>query len=107
MVHQSTVFAALADPVRMDIVARLAVASASVSDISAPYAMSLQAVRKHLRVLEGAGLVHSEKTGRVRCCRLRREPLEHAARWLVERGQLWEGRLDRLGALLEDEGRKS
>ena len=104
MVHQSaTVFAALADPVRMDIVARLAAADVSVSELSAPYAMSLQAVRKHLAVLEGAGLVRSEKVGRVRRCRLEPAPLQAAASWLADRGDLWRGRLDALAAVVEGE----
>lgn len=86
----------------MDIVARLAAGEAAVSDLAAPYAMSLQAVRKHLAVLEGAGLVVSEKRGRVRRCRIERAPLDAAARWLRDRCALWESRLDGLAAVVEE-----
>jgi DNA-binding transcriptional ArsR family regulator len=102
MVHLSAaVFAALADPVRLDIVARLAAADAPVSELAGRYPISLQAVRKHLAVLESAGLVRSEKHGRVRICRLDPEPLQAAMHWLKDREQLWRGRLDALADVVE------
>lgn len=102
MVHnRASVFAALADPVRLDIVARLSGADASVAEIAAPYAITLQAVRKHLAVLEGAGVVRSEKRGRVRLCRLDPEPLESAMTWLKDRKSLWSARLDALTTIVE------
>lgn len=100
MVH-SAVFAALADPVRLDIVARLAVSDAGVAEIAAPYAMSLQAVRKHLAVLESAGVVRSEKTGRVRRCSIEPAPLEAAMIWLKDRARFWDERLDALATVVE------
>lgn len=100
MVH-SEVFAALGDPVRLDLVTRLAAGDAPVAALAAPYPMSLQAVRKHLAVLEGAGLVRSEKRGRVRRCRLEPEPLEAAMRWLKDRERLWSARLDALADVVE------
>lgn len=98
---QSEIFAALGDPVRLDIIARLAAGEAAVAEIAAPYAMSLQAVRKHLAVLEGAGVVRSEKRGRLRLCRLEPEPLESAMTWLKDRKTLWSARLDALAGVVE------
>lgn len=99
--YQPNVFAALADPVRLDIVARLAAGAAPVAEIAAAYPMTLQAVRKHLSVLEGAGVVKSEKRGRVRTCRLDPEPLEVAMAWLADRKALWSARLDALAVVVE------
>lgn len=93
-------YQALADPTRRSMVDRLARGPASVSELAAPLAMSLPAVSQHLKVLEASGLVRSEKSGRVRTCRLDTDALSEAERWIAERRALWEGRLDRLGAFL-------
>ena len=92
------VFAALADPTRRAIVQRLAGGEASVSELSEPFAMTLTAVAKHLRVLSDAGLVEQRKEGRVRRCRLAAGPLRDAHAWLGEYGRFWEGQLDSLAA---------
>ena len=98
-------FHALAEPTRRMIVERLSRGPASVSDLAKPFAMSLPAIVQHLAVLEESGLVKSEKVGRVRTCRLEPKGLQMAERWINERRQLWEHRLDRLGVFLaaEDE----
>jgi DNA-binding transcriptional ArsR family regulator len=97
------VFHALADPTRRAIVDRLAQGPASVSDIAAPLPMSLPAVMLHLKVLEESGLVHSEKTGRVRTCWLDVGPLSRAESWINDRRKFLEGQMDRLAAFLESE----
>ncbi len=91
------VFRALGDPTRRSVVERLTRSPASVSQLADPFAMSLPAVVQHLGVLEEAGIVVSEKVGRVRTCRLRSESLREAEEWLVARRTVWEHRLDRLG----------
>lgn len=93
-------FAALADPARRAMVERLARGPASVSELAAPLPMSLQAAMLHLKVLEGAGLVTSEKKGRVRTCRIAPDRLSLAEHWVSERRAAWQARLDRLGAFL-------
>jgi DNA-binding transcriptional ArsR family regulator len=93
-------FQALADPTRRAIVERLTAGSASVSELAAPLPMSLPAVYQHLQVLESSGLVLSQKVGRVRTCHLNVTMLRTAENWIEERRQLWERRLDRLGAYL-------
>ena len=96
-------FAALSDATRRGILARLArQGETSVSDLAAPYKMSLPAVSKHLRVLEHAGLVSRQKDGRVHRCRLRAEPMEDAAAWIEHYRQFWEAQLDSLARYLED-----
>lgn len=95
-------FQALADPTRRGMLARLSRAPASVSELAAPYRMSLPAVMQHLRMLEASGLVRSEKKGRVRTCRLEPKALATAESWIAERRALWEGRLDRLEDFLAD-----
>jgi DNA-binding transcriptional ArsR family regulator len=100
-------FQALADPTRRTIVERLTREPASVSDLARPLAMSLPAVMQHLAVLEASGLVRSEKSGRVRTCRVDPEALSLAERWINDRRIEWERRLDRLGdylATLKTEG---
>lgn len=94
------VFQALADPTRRAIVERLVRGPASVSRLAEPLPMSLAAVVQHLQVLEGSGLVRSEKVGRVRTCRIEPAVLREAEQWLRERRTLWESRLDRLGDFL-------
>ena len=95
------VFAALADPSRRTMVERLSRGPASVSDLAQPLDMSLPAVMQHLQVLETSGLVRSEKTGRVRMCRIEPVPLQTAEQWISDRQSGWEHRLDRLGDYLE------
>jgi DNA-binding transcriptional ArsR family regulator len=94
------VFQALGDPSRRHMVERLSRGPASVSELAAPLDMSLAAVVQHLQVLEASGLVRSEKTGRVRTCRLEPAALQGAERWLSQRREGWERRLDRLGDFL-------
>jgi DNA-binding transcriptional ArsR family regulator len=101
------VFHALADPSRRSMVERLVRAPASVSQLAEPLAMSLAAVVQHLSVLEEAGIVSSEKVGRVRTCRLESTGLRRAEDWLVAQRTVWERRLDRLGEVLaspDDDG---
>lgn len=96
-------FAALSDATRRGILARLASeGETSVSELAAPYKMSLPAVSKHLRVLEHAGLVSRQKDGRVHRCRLRPEPMKDAAAWIEHYRQFWETQLDSLARYLED-----
>jgi DNA-binding transcriptional ArsR family regulator len=97
------VFHALAEPTRRAIVERLSRGPASVSELAAPFAMSLPAVVQHLAVLEESGLVASEKVGRVRTCRIDSATLSVAERWINERRMLWQRRLDRLGEFLDEE----
>ena len=104
MLNQSAaldlMFQALADPTRRVMLERLIVGPASVSEIAKPLAMSLPAVVQHLRVLEASGLVRSEKTGRVRTCRIDPNALRKAEEWISERRMIWERRFDRLGDYL-------
>ena len=94
-------FQALADPTRRALIERLSRSPASVSDLARPLAMSLPAVMQHLAVLEGSGLVVSEKTGRVRTCRIEPQALSLAEQWINARRAEWEQRLDRLGNYLQ------
>src|SRR5271155_3598972 len=96
-------FAALSDATRRGILARLArQGETSVSDLAAPYKMSLPAVSKHLRVLETAGLVSRQKDCRVRCRGLGAEPMKDAAAWIEHYRRFWEAQLDSLARYLED-----
>lgn len=99
-------FRSLADPARRGMLERLSRGSATVSELAAPFAMSLPAVLQHLRVLESSGLVRSAKRGRVRTCHVEPAALRAAERWIAERRSEWERRLDRLGALLAEPGGK-
>ena len=96
------VFQALADPTRRDIVDRLVIGPASVSELAAPLPMSMPAVLQHLKILELSGLVRSEKVGRVRTCRIEATMLTNSERWIAERREMWERRFDRLEALLAE-----
>jgi len=96
------VFQALADPARRGMVERLSRGPATVSELAAPFAMSLPAVLQHLRVLEASGLVRSGKRGRVRTCEVEPAALRGAERWIAERHAVWQRRLDRLGAVLAE-----
>jgi DNA-binding transcriptional ArsR family regulator len=89
-------FAALADPTRRAILARLATGEASVTALAEPFAMSLPAVSKHLKVLERAGLVARGRAAQWRPCRLTADPLKDAADWLDHYRAFWEQSLDRL-----------
>ena len=93
------VFAALANPTRRAVVERLAESDATVSELAAPFDMSLAAFSRHVRVLADAGLVACEKRGRERHCRLVQDPLIDAIAWIVHYGAFWEQRLDSLEAL--------
>lgn len=93
-------FQALADPTRRAMLERLSRGPASVSDLARPFEMSLPAVVQHLAVLEGAGIVTSQKVGRVRTCQLQPGALSRAEQWINDRRAGWEHRLDRLGDYL-------
>jgi DNA-binding transcriptional ArsR family regulator len=97
------VFHALSDPTRRVMVERLSGGPVTVSDLARPLPMSLPAVMQHLQVLEASGLVRSEKTGRVRVCRIDPTALESAEDWFAGRRMSWERRFDRLGDLLADD----
>ena len=97
------VFHALADPTRRAMVERLSRGPASVTDLATPLGITLSAVVQHLQVLEEGHLIHTEKSGRVRTCRIEPMGLTLAEQWIVERRSLWERRLDRLGHVLGDE----
>jgi DNA-binding transcriptional ArsR family regulator len=99
-------FAALSDATRRGILGRLAQGEASVSDLAAPYEMSLPAVSKHLRVLERAKLVTRRKDGRVYRCRLLPEPMKGAAEWIEKYRQFWERQFDSLAQYLEESQKK-
>ncbi|WP_311675175.1 metalloregulator ArsR/SmtB family transcription factor [Paraburkholderia sp. WP4_3_2] len=97
-------FAALADPTRRALLARLAQQEVlSVSALAQPFAISLPAVMKHLDVLAEAGLVTREKTGRTVACRLAAGPMEDAVQWLAHYERFWSGALDRLAAFVEED----
>jgi DNA-binding transcriptional ArsR family regulator len=89
-------FAALADRTRRDIVARLSEGDATVKELAAPYAMSMQAVSQHIRVLERCGLVSRGRHRQSRPCRLEPEALESAVSWIEESRRVWTERMDRL-----------
>jgi DNA-binding transcriptional ArsR family regulator len=93
-------FRALADPSRRSIVVRLSRGPASVSELAEPLAMSLPAAVQHIEVLQKSGLVRSEKVGRVRTCRLEPAPMRSVEQWIAQHRASWEGRLDRLGDVL-------
>src|SRR5437762_3341150 len=97
----SATFAALADPTRRAILARLASGECSVTELSEPFEMSLPAVSKHLRVLERAGLIARGRDAQRRPCRLEAAPLKEVADWAERYRPVWEQRLDRLGAYLQ------
>jgi DNA-binding transcriptional ArsR family regulator len=96
----NAVFSALADPTRRAIVDRLAAGEATVGELAQPFTMSFQAVSKHVRVLEQAGLVDRSRRAQQRPCRLRPEALAQASGWLGDYRQLWEASFDRLGERL-------
>lgn len=98
----SATFAALADPTRRAILARLAAGETSVTQLAEPFQMSLPAVSKHLKVLERAGLIARGRAAQWRPCRLQPEPLKSVADWLENYRRFWEESFDRLDALLAE-----
>ena len=105
--HLTSTFSALADPTRRAILARLASGEASVTELAAPFEMSLPAISKHLKVLERAGLITRGRDAQWRPCRLEPRPLKNAADWLEHYRVFWEQSLDRLeGYLSELQGKE-
>ena len=98
----STTFAALADPTRRAILARLGAGAASVTELAEPFAMSLPAVSKHLKVLERAGLIARGHHAQWRPCQLKAAPLKDVADWVQRYRQFWEESFDRLGEYLAE-----
>ena len=96
-------FSALADPTRRDILERLSTGPASISDLARPIGLSLPGVLKHVRILEHADLVVTEKQGRVRECRLGPGDMHEVSRWVDIYRERWERRLDRLEEYLEQQ----
>jgi DNA-binding transcriptional ArsR family regulator len=99
--HLSVTFAALADPTRRAILARLALGETSVTDLAEPFPISLPAVSKHLKVLERAGLVKQSRNAQWRPCRLEARPMKEAAGWLELYKSFWDESLDRLDDYLQ------
>ena len=97
-----TIFAALSDPTRRAIIARLAKGEASVMELAQPFEMSQPAISKHIKVLERAGLVSRGRDAQRRPCRLEAAPLRDATRWLERYRELWEARFQRLDTLLDE-----
>ena len=98
----STTFAALADPTRRAILARLVTGECSVTELAEPFDMSMPAVSKHLRVLERAGLIARGREAQWRPCRLEAAPLKEVAEWAERYRAIWEQRFDRLGTYLHE-----
>ena len=99
-VHLDRTFAALADPTRRAVLERLGSGSATVTELAAPFDISLTGMKKHLHVLEAAGLVRTEKVGRSRVCTAVPQPLDDVRAWTEMYRQMLDERLDRLGELL-------
>jgi len=93
-------FHALADPTRRAVVQRLGQGEATVSDLAVPFDMALPSFMKHIRVLEGAGLIDSNKIGRVRTCKLKSETLAAVEKWFGDQRAIWENRHQNLDNLL-------
>ena len=100
--HPDTVFAAIGDPTRRAIVEHLSVSDATILELSEPFGMTLQAIGKHIRILEQAGVVSRKKIGRSNHCRLNREALFDARQWLEQIENEWNARLDRLTDFLDE-----
>jgi DNA-binding transcriptional ArsR family regulator len=101
----TSTFAALADPTRRAILARLAEGEASVNELAEPFPITVQAVSKHLKVLERAGLITRGRSAQLRPARLQGAPLGEAAEWLERYRRLWQGSFDRLDDRLQASGR--
>jgi len=99
-------FAALSDATRRGVLEQLGRGDASITDLAAKFRMTLTGMKKHVGVLERAGLVATEKVGRVRTCKLGRDGLEEEAAWIERYRQLWDGRFDELDKVVEDLKRK-
>jgi len=97
------IFHALGDPTRRAIVERVSAGPVSVSQLAEPFKMTLAAVVQHLQILEESGMVRTEKTGRVRTCRVDPKGLDAIEKWISDRRSRWEKRLDHLGDLLAEE----
>ena len=97
----SATFAALADPTRRAILARLVTGERSVTELAEPFDMSMPAVSKHLRVLQNAGLIARRHDAQWRHCRIDAAPLKEVAAWAEQYREIWEGRLDRLDSYLK------
>jgi DNA-binding transcriptional ArsR family regulator len=95
-----SIFAALADPTRRAILARLALGQASVSELAAPFAISLPAISRHLKVLQRAGLIGRSRDAQWRPCRLDAAPVKEATEWLEQYRRFWDESLDRLADYL-------
>jgi len=98
----STTFAALADPTRRSILARLSKGEATVNELAEPFDISLPAISKHLKVLERAGLIARSRSAQWRPCRLRAEPLSEVSAWIQQYREFWEGSFDRLDEHLRE-----
>jgi len=98
----SSVFAALADPTRREILGQLSRGVASVTDLAKPHKMSLPAISKHLRVLERSGLIERGRRAQWRPCRIRAKPLKEAVDWIAQYREHWEQSFQRLDLLLEE-----
>jgi DNA-binding transcriptional ArsR family regulator len=97
------IFHALDDPTRRALIEKISEGPISVSQLAEPLHITLAAVVQHLQVLEESGLVHTEKIGRIRTCRIEPQGLSLVEQWIAERRSLWERRFDRLGELLAEE----
>ena len=110
MVHYQTrldtTFAALSDVTRRGVLEQLWASDASITDLAQKFRMTLTGMKKHVSVLEQAGLVTTEKVGRVRTCKLGLRPLEEEAAWIERHRQLWNARFDTLDAIVEELNRK-
>ena len=104
--HLSTTLAALSDPTRRAILARLAAGEATVTQLAAPFAMSMPAVSRHLKVLEHAGLITRGREAQWRPCRITAAPLKDVADWLAHYQRFWTESLDRLDEYLQDVQKK-
>lgn len=104
--RSDTAFAALSDATRRGVLEQLGRSDASISDLAETFHMTLTGMKKHISVLEQAGLVTSEKVGRVRTCRLGASRLEQEAEWIERYRQLWDARFDKLDKVIEDLKRK-
>ncbi|MGV3722964.1 MAG: ArsR/SmtB family transcription factor [Actinomycetota bacterium] len=100
--HLDATFAALADPTRRAILARLAQGEATVSELAEPFAMSQPAISKHLKVLERVGLISRGRDAQRRPCRIEAQPLAEASEWLEGYRRIWEGNFQRLDDLLDE-----
>jgi DNA-binding transcriptional ArsR family regulator len=104
--HLNASFAALSDATRRGVLEQLALSDASISDLAGKFHMTLTGMKKHVGVLEQAGLITTEKIGRVRTCRIGLRGLDEEAAWIEQRRQLWDARFDALDRVVEDMKRR-